>query len=46
MQKMIGAIIMRMSATNASPIGFSLTANSGAMNPTAMPRSTATMTPR
>ena len=45
-QKMIGEIIIRISATNASPIGFSWTAKAGAMNPTAMPSSTATTTAR
>ena len=43
-QKMIGAIIILMSITNASPIGFSPTANSGVASPTAMPASTATIT--
>ena len=43
-QKMIGAIIILMSITNASPIGFRPTANSGAASPTVMPASTATIT--
>ena len=43
-QKMIGAIIILMSSTNASPMGFSPTANSGAARPTVMPASTATIT--
>ena len=43
-QKMIGLIIILISATNAVPIGLSATANSGKAKPTAMPRPTATIT--
>ena len=43
-QKMTGAIIIEISATNAVPIGFSDLATSGAMSPTTMPAATATIT--
>lgn len=43
-QKMIGEIIILIRLTKPVPIGFSSTAKSGAIRPTAMPRATATIT--
>lgn len=43
-QKMMGAIIILIRATNASPTGFRATPVSGATSPTVMPSSTAMMT--
>ncbi len=43
-QKMTGWIIILIRATNAVPSGFSCTAKSGAISPTAMPSPTATIT--
>ena len=43
-QKMIGAIIILMSDTNAVPIGLSARPNSGQMRPTIAPSTTAMMT--
>src|ERR1700676_1776142 len=44
MQKITGAIIMRISATNASPSGFSFTAVCGANRPSRMPHAMAIST--
>ncbi len=44
MQKMTGAIIILMRAMKPSPMGLRPTANVGAVSPTTMPASTATMT--
>ena len=43
-QKMTGWIIIRISATKASPIHCSFTAKSGKRRPTATPRAMATTT--
>jgi hypothetical protein len=43
-QKMTGAISIRISATKAVPSHFRLTAKSGNTNPTTMPRTTARIT--
>ncbi len=43
-QKMIGEIIILIRLTNPVPSGFSSTAASGQISPTAMPSATATMT--
>jgi hypothetical protein len=43
-QKMTGVIIILMRSTNMVPSHLSLTPNSGAMKPTAIPRTMATMT--
>ena len=43
-QKMTGAMSIRIRPTNAVPSHFRLTAKSGKTKPTTMPRITATMT--